>query len=141
MKALLFQLDGKLPNIALMRIAAHHRALGHEVELRRGKPEPQLWDEQPDFVYGSAIFQSTRSAAERLRLKVNYPQAIVGGTGCDQPPLATFRRKIPSPNPFVIIRADILACKVVLLCEPSRSSIRPGSQAFSTTKQNLQKCS
>jgi hypothetical protein len=85
MKALLFQLDRKLPNIALMRIAAHHRALGHEVELRRGKPEPQLWDEQPEFVYGSAIFQSTRSAGERL--KVNYPQATVGGTGCDLPPL------------------------------------------------------
>ena len=33
MKALLFQLDGKLPNIALMRIAAHHRALGHEVDF------------------------------------------------------------------------------------------------------------
>ena len=73
------------PNIALMRIAAHHRALGHEVELRRGSPEPQLWDEEPDFVYGSAIFQSTRPVAERLRL--NYPQAIIGGTGCDLPPL------------------------------------------------------
>ena len=85
MKALLFQLDGKLPNIALMRIGAHHRALGHEVELRRGKPEPQLWDEEPDFVYGSAIFQSTRPAAERLRL--NYPQAVIGGTGWDLPPL------------------------------------------------------
>jgi hypothetical protein len=30
---------GKLPNVALMRIAAHHRALGDTVELRRvGNP-------------------------------------------------------------------------------------------------------
>ena len=34
MKVLLFQLDGKIPNLALMRIAAHHRALGDEVALR-----------------------------------------------------------------------------------------------------------
>jgi len=33
MKALLFQLDGKIPNLAMMRIAAHHRALGDDVGL------------------------------------------------------------------------------------------------------------
>src|ERR1700730_7161694 len=50
---LLFQLDGKIPNIALMRIAAHHRALGHSVELRHtGNPRREMWDE-PLFVYGS----------------------------------------------------------------------------------------
>jgi hypothetical protein len=35
MRVLLLHLDGKLPNLALMRIAHHHRALGHEVTLRR----------------------------------------------------------------------------------------------------------
>jgi hypothetical protein len=35
MRVLLLQLDGKLPNIALMRVAAHHRAQGDDVELRR----------------------------------------------------------------------------------------------------------
>lgn len=35
-RVLLVQLDGKLPNIALMRIAAHHANLGDEVVLRRG---------------------------------------------------------------------------------------------------------
>lgn len=34
MNVLLLQLDGKLPNLALMRIAAHHRAQGDAVELR-----------------------------------------------------------------------------------------------------------
>lgn len=88
-KALLFHLDGKLPNIALMRIAAHHRDLGHDVEIRHGRPEPQLWDASPEFVYASAIFQRTRPLAERV--KENYPHAVIGGTGCDTPPLVISR--------------------------------------------------
>jgi len=79
---LLLQLDGKLPNVALMRIAAHHRALGEDVELRRAgnlrSLEPHLWDKH-DKVYASLIFERTRPLAERLLLA--RPGAIVGGTG------------------------------------------------------------
>jgi hypothetical protein len=67
---LLLQLDGKLPNIALMRIAAHHRALGNDVELRRiSNPrsiEPGLWDAF-DRVYASAIFEWSQPVARRHR--------------------------------------------------------------------------
>jgi hypothetical protein len=85
-KALLYHLDGKLPNIALMRIAAHHRDMGHDVELRRGKPGRTLFDEpEPDFVYGSAIFKATAPVVQDL--KKAWPQAIIGGTGVDIPPL------------------------------------------------------
>ena len=82
-RVLLFQLDGKLPNIALMRIAAHHRNLGDAVTLRRlGNPntaiQPDLFD-RPDLVYASAIFERTRVMCERLI--ETYPDAIVGGTG------------------------------------------------------------
>lgn len=84
MNVLLLQLDGKLPNIALMRIAAHHRALGDAVQLRRvSNPrtiERGLWD---DFgkVYASAIFEWSRPLCQRL-LHV-YPDAMIGGTGWD----------------------------------------------------------
>lgn len=44
MKVILFQLDGKIPNIALMRIAAHHRALGDEIDLRWGDVRRTLFD-------------------------------------------------------------------------------------------------
>lgn len=55
MKVLLFQLDGKIPNIALMRISAHHKALGDSVLFRwTGDPERELWDAEPDAVYASA---------------------------------------------------------------------------------------
>jgi hypothetical protein len=81
MNVILFQLDGKIPNIALMRIAEHHRQLGDDVELRwGGNPERSLWDE-PKAVYGSAIFEKTRPVVEKL--KQEFPEAIVGGTGVD----------------------------------------------------------
>lgn len=76
---ILFQVDGKLPNLALMRIAAHHRNQGHDVELRvSARPQLRLWDE-PDFVYASAIF--TRSLPAMGALKSQFPAAILGGTG------------------------------------------------------------
>jgi hypothetical protein len=84
MKVLLLQLDGKLPNIALMRIAAHHRALGDDVEFRRAESQASVerrFDDDHDRVYASAIFTRTRPIAERL-LRVR-PDAIVGGTGWD----------------------------------------------------------
>jgi hypothetical protein len=76
MRVLLLQLDGKLPNIALMRIAAHHA--DDEVILRRGG-ERQLWDEPWNRVYASSIFTKTRPAVDRVLRE--YPQAIIGGTG------------------------------------------------------------
>jgi hypothetical protein len=81
-RVLLFQIDGKMPNIALMRIAAHHRALGDEITFRKGHTR-FLGDamSEPDLVYGSAIFERSRPMAERL--KKDFPQAIVGGTGVD----------------------------------------------------------
>src|SRR5579862_2124973 len=79
MQVLLLQLDGKIPNIALMRIAHHHRERGDEIELRFGAQfELGLWDHF-DKVYGSAIFLKSRPLCERL-LKV-YPDAVIGGTG------------------------------------------------------------
>jgi len=78
------QLDGKLPNIALMRLAAHHRSLGDEIELRRAGNaaalERGLFDRH-DLTYASLIFERTRPLAERL-LAID-PAAIVGGTGWD----------------------------------------------------------
>ena len=84
MKVLLLQLDGKLPNVALMRLASHHRALGDEVELRQAgnmnSLEPRFWDDH-DQVYGSLIFERSRPLGEQLLS--TRPGAIVGGTGWD----------------------------------------------------------
>ncbi len=82
MNILLCQIDGSIPNLALMRIAAHHRAIGDQVELRHGAAfTRRLWDAAPDKVYASAIFLKSRPTVERLLAL--FPAAIVGGTGWD----------------------------------------------------------
>ena len=85
MRVLLLQLDGKLPNLALMRIAAHHA--GDEVVFRqignRAAMENSLFDPLSSFdrVYASLIFDRSRPLAERL--KELRPDAVIGGTGWD----------------------------------------------------------
>lgn len=87
MKVLLIQLDGKLPNVALMRLSAHHHTLGDQVFFRQIGNERELrraWNtskERNDRVYASLIFERTRPLAERL--KALRSDVILGGTGWD----------------------------------------------------------
>lgn len=74
----LTQLDGKLPNLALMRLAAFHRDRGDDLHFYR-TPYRQLGEPEYSAVYGSAIFEAT--AAKVGRFKQEFPWAIVGGTG------------------------------------------------------------
>lgn len=84
MRVLLFQLDGKIPNLALMRIAAHHKAIKDTVELRVAGNIPAITPravDNPDIVYGSVLFRKTIPLAEEfVRL---WPNALIGGTGVD----------------------------------------------------------
>jgi hypothetical protein len=77
---LLIQIDGKLPNIALMRIAAHHRDRGDSVSFKWGRVHREL-GEKSDVVYASAIFEKSRQRAATVARE--YPGAIIGGTGID----------------------------------------------------------
>lgn len=91
MRVLVWHLDGKLPNLAIMRIASHHRELGDHIELRKvskldrldpsafSEIEPRFDDLPWDRVYASAIFERTRPLVERLAAL--YPGAEIGGTG------------------------------------------------------------
>lgn len=74
----LIQVDGKLPNLALMRLSAFHKANGDSVEFTR-RVHRDLFDLPADKVYASAIF--SHSAKKIEVLKKNWPGAIVGGTG------------------------------------------------------------
>lgn len=74
-------LDGSLPNLALMRLSAWHKKLGHTVfftqESTRTIFEPQKYD----AVYGSSIFKfSQKKTAMFLR---SFPNALLGGTGTE----------------------------------------------------------
>jgi hypothetical protein len=72
------QIDGALPNLAVMKLASWHKAQGDEVTVTR-RLEPDLFEPQFDKVYGSVIFDFSRERLERF--KQAWPEAIVGGTG------------------------------------------------------------
>jgi len=73
------QIDGKLPNLALMKICAYHEKLGDDVELWKGP----LWNHSCDKIYASKIF----SFSETPNLPENV---IIGGTGID------FKNNLPT---------------------------------------------
>lgn len=79
------QLDGRLPNLALMKLAAWHRARGDEVRFYKGAAAAERHLDEPayDAVYGSAIFKFSAPLIERFRIQ--FPDAILGGTGTDNP--------------------------------------------------------
>jgi len=85
MKVWLLDLDGKIPNLALMRLAAHHLGRGDLLEMRRVRLradfELQLWDEPPDAVYASLLYDRSRPLAQAVLER--WPRARVGGTGWD----------------------------------------------------------
>lgn len=73
----LTHLDGKLPNLALMKLARHWRDRGAALHFTKTVDRDML-EPAYDHVYGSAIFSSS---AERVaRFREQFPSAIVGGT-------------------------------------------------------------
>jgi|SRR5262249_6650745 len=77
MRVRLTQIDGKLPNMALMKLAHWHLAHGHQVHFTKHVERDLL---EPDYerVYGSAIFSYSAPRVERFRCA--FPDAVIGGT-------------------------------------------------------------
>lgn len=67
------QIDGKIPNLALMKIAGYFENLGKEVEFYKG----QLFDHEYEHVYASKLF----SFSETPYLPIG--KSSLGGTGID----------------------------------------------------------
>ena len=79
-KVKLVQIDGKLPNLALMKLSAFYKEKGCKVTFSRSVHK-DLFDTKYDIVFASSIFKFSINRIERL--KKNYPDAIIGGTGTD----------------------------------------------------------
>ena len=79
MNVRLTQIDGKLPNLALMKLAHWHRAHGDAVHYSRHTGREVFETTAYDCVYGSAIFSASKPAVDTF-LK-EWPGAIIGGTG------------------------------------------------------------
>ena len=73
----LTQIDGKLPNLALMKLARHHRDAGDDIYFTKAVERDML---EPDYkrVYGSAIFSFSGDRVAKFRQA--FPSAIIGGT-------------------------------------------------------------
>lgn len=91
MKVWLIDLDGKMENLALMRISSWHKAQGDEVVLKqcikaRGEIDirqvfPPLFD-VPDRVYVSSIFRWNKDQSDFLSTSWGS-KVTLGGTGID----------------------------------------------------------
>lgn len=62
----LTQIDGALPNLALMKLAHYHREQGDEIYFTRSV-ERELFEPKPHIVYGSAIFAFSAERVARFR--------------------------------------------------------------------------
>lgn len=76
----LTHIDGKLPNLALMKLSHWHKSIGDSVYHFR---LPQRFPDEPkyDLVYGSSIF--TYSKQIRDKFMREFPDAFIGGTGSE----------------------------------------------------------
>lgn len=79
MRVRITQIDGKLPNLALMKICAFHQDLGDIITFTKSV-ERGMFEGEYDRVYGSAIFAYERSLARVETFKREFPDAIIGGT-------------------------------------------------------------
>lgn len=77
-KIRLTHIDGKLPNLALMKLSAWFKSQGHTVVFSKSL-ERELWEQDYDLVMGSSIFGW--SAPAREMFLANFPGAVLGGTG------------------------------------------------------------
>lgn len=76
----LTQIDGKLPNLALMKLSHYFKSQGASVFFQRSIMR-ELGEPNYDKVFASAIFSTSRKKLDIFLLQ--FPDAIVGGTGSE----------------------------------------------------------
>ena len=79
MDILITQIDGKMPNLALMRLSHYHKNQGDSVFFTRNLSSNNNYDK----VYASSIFDFSKPKLDRF--KERYPNAVIGGTGINNP--------------------------------------------------------
>ena len=80
MKVRLTQIDGIIPNLALMKLSHYYKSKGDEVFFENSIT-PTIFEPIYDLVYASTIF--TESKKKTALMKKHYTNAIIGGTGTD----------------------------------------------------------
>jgi len=86
MNVLLVHVDGKWPNLVLMKLSAHHKAQGDHVDLRKiRKVSLGFFDLKPNIVYISCIFSWNEPLARKILDYLSKGATIrIGGPGIGQ---------------------------------------------------------
>ena len=80
---LLIDVDSKIPNLALMKLSAYHKAQGDAVDLLKGLKIADRF-EKYDLVYISCVFTKNARAARRLAKRLSTSMEVhIGGSGFD----------------------------------------------------------
>lgn len=77
MKIRLTQIDGDIPNMALMKLSNHYKLDGHEVYFQSSISR-SIFEPEYDLVLASAIFSESEKKINKFKLE--FPNAIIGGT-------------------------------------------------------------
>ena len=122
MKIGLIQIDGKLPNLALMKISSYYKAQGSQVEWANLQSRMEY-----EKVFASTIFTWNRPRAEFLEKQ--YENIDIGGTGWD------LKKELPAEIEVCKPDYDLYTLDVVLRMNNS------GSDRGVKTKENhLKNC-
>ena len=74
-KILLINVDSKMPNLALLKISAYHKAQGDDVSFNN--------TDNPDVVYASIVFSKNKLLGNGLKFFYPESEIIMGGSGYD----------------------------------------------------------
>lgn len=72
-KILLIDVDSKIPNLALMKLSAHHKVLGDDISFNN--------TDSPDIVYASVVFSKNKHLVDGLKFYYPESEIIIGGSG------------------------------------------------------------
>lgn len=76
----LIHIDGRLPNLALMKLSAYYKSQGYKIKLSKGIEKYT----GAEAVFGSSIFSFPNSASKLKNLKKFYGDSLtLGGSGID----------------------------------------------------------
>lgn len=100
-RILLIQADGKIPNLALMKIATYHK--NDEVNLIRGiEISSRIYT--PDIVYISCVFSENRDAAIQMSKQFPHSEVHIGGSGVD------LKTELPEEIEHLMPDYDLFGC-------------------------------
>lgn len=99
----LIDVDGKLPNLALMKISTYYKTLGEQVEFVQV-------GQSYDKIFASAIFTKSKMVCESLQ-EMYGDKIDIGGTGWDIGKVLPYEIETCRPD-YDLYTADIIAARL-----------------------------